>query len=115
MDDKCSTLAHCVFLGPNLVWCQFMKRHILSRSSTKVEYQNLVSLIAEITWLRSLLSELQIPLAKPHLVWCNNLNNVLFFENLVLHKRTKQIELDLYFVREKGHLEESRGSPYPLS
>ena len=77
-----------------------MKRHILSRSSTKVEYQNLVSLIAEITWLRSLLSELQIPLAKPHLVWCNNLNTVLLFANLVLHKRTNQIELDLYFIHE---------------
>ncbi|RVX22010.1 Retrovirus-related Pol polyprotein from transposon RE1 [Vitis vinifera] len=57
-------------------------------------------LVVEITWLRSLLSELQLLLAKPPLVWCDNLSTVLLSANPVLHARTKHIELDLYFVRE---------------
>ena len=59
------------------------------------------SVVVEITWLRSLLSELQCPLVKPPLVWCDNLSTVLLSANPVLHARTKHIELDLYFVREK--------------
>ncbi|KAL6345227.1 hypothetical protein AAG906_015710 [Vitis piasezkii] len=49
-------------------------------------------------------NELQIPLAKPPLVWCDNLSTVLLSVNPILHARTKHIELDLYFVRERAIL-----------
>ena len=80
---------------------QSKKQHTVSRSSIEAEYRSLASLAVEITWLRSLLSELQLPLAKPSLVRCDNLSTVLLFANPVLHARTKHIALDLYFVCEK--------------
>ena len=80
---------------------QSKKQHTVSRSSTEPEYRSLASLVAEITWLRSLLSELQLPLAKPPLVWCDNLSTILLSANPIFHARTKHIKLDLYFVREK--------------
>ncbi|RVW84060.1 Retrovirus-related Pol polyprotein from transposon RE1 [Vitis vinifera] len=92
---------HCVFLGPNLISWQSKKQHTVSRSSIEAEYRSLAGLVAEITWLRSLLSELQLLRAKPPLVWCDNLSTVLLSANPVLHARTKQIEFNLYFVREK--------------
>ena len=67
----------------------------------QVEYRSLVRLTTEITWLTALLSELRITLPRTPAVWCDNLSTVLLSANPILHARTKQIELDLYFVREK--------------
>lgn len=73
----------------------------MSRSSTKAEYRSLANLVAEITWVQSLLQELGVPETKVPIVWCDNLSAVMLAANPVLHARTKHIELDLYFVREK--------------
>lgn len=48
-----------------------------------------------------MLSELHVPEKKTPVLWCDNLSTVLLAANPVLHARTKHIELDLYFVREK--------------
>lgn len=37
----------------------------------------------------------------PPVLWCDNLSTVLLSANPIQHARTKHIELDLFFVREK--------------
>uniref|UniRef100_A0A803NS27 Uncharacterized protein n=1 Tax=Cannabis sativa TaxID=3483 RepID=A0A803NS27_CANSA len=71
------------------------------RSSTEAEFRSLANVVAKLTWLHSLLFELHATLPRPQVLWCDNLSTVLLTVNLVLHARTKHIELDLYFVREK--------------
>ena len=61
----------------------------------------MASVVAEVTWLNSLLEELQVKTARIPEVWCDNLSTVHLSANPVLHARTKHVELDLYFVREK--------------
>ena len=59
-------------------------------------------MVAEITWLVSLLKELRVEMqGSPPVVWCDNLTTVQLAANPVLHARTKHLELDLYFVWEK--------------
>ena len=100
-DDRRSTSSYCAFLGENLVSWYFKKQHTIFRSSTEAEYRNLTIIVAELTWLTYLLEELRVATTKIPIIWCDNLSTVQLATNPVLHARTKHVELDLYFVREK--------------
>jgi len=73
---------------------------VVARSSTEAEYRSMALIVAEVTWIQSLLSELQVAHSKP-LILCDNTSTVSLAHNPVLHSRTKHMELDLFFVREK--------------
>jgi hypothetical protein len=55
---------------------------------------------ADLLWIQSLLQELHVPFLTPTLL-CDNLSAVALSHNPILHSRTKHMELDLHFVREK--------------
>jgi hypothetical protein len=51
--------------------------------------------------MRQLLHELYSPLQRATLVSCDNVNAVYLSTNLVQHQRTKHVDIDLHFVRER--------------
>jgi len=63
---------------------------------------------AECIWLRQLLSELHYPILKATVAFCDNVSAVYMSANPVHHKRTKHIELDIHFVRERVQAGELR-------
>ena len=100
-DDRSSTSSYCVFLGANLVSWYSKKQHTISHLSTEAKYRSLANIVAELTQITSLLDEVRVSITKRPIVWCNNLSTLQLVANPVLHDRTKHVELDLYFVREK--------------
>jgi hypothetical protein len=59
------------------------------------------NVVAEASWLLQLLHELHSPLQRASLVYCDNVNAVYLSTNLVQHHRTKHVEIDLHFIRER--------------
>jgi len=73
----------------------------LSRSNAEAEYRGVANVVVESCWLGNLLLELQCPIRKATLVYCDNINAVYLSGNPIQHQRTKHIEMDIHFVREK--------------
>ena len=61
----------------------------------------MASAIAELTWLSFLLRDIGVPLLDPPRLFCDNLSALHMTVNPVFHSRTKHIQLDYHFVREK--------------
>lgn len=90
-DDRCSTSGLFVYLSANLVSWQSKKQSTVSRSSTEAGYRSLAQLVAEITWIQSLLSELKINEDNKPKIWCDNLSLVMLAANPILHHIMKHI------------------------
>ncbi|GJY22904.1 ribonuclease H-like domain-containing protein [Tanacetum coccineum] len=98
---------YCVFLGDNLLTWSSKRQDTLSRSSAEAEYRGVANVVAETAWIRNLLRELHTPLFTETLVYCDNVSVVYMSANPVQHQRTKHIEIDIHFVRDKvaaGHV-----------
>jgi hypothetical protein len=73
----------------------------VSRSSTEAEYRSMALATAELYWIRMLFKELGIDISSTPTLWCDNISAIALASNPVFHARTKHVEIDYHFIREK--------------
>ncbi|KAE8698181.1 Calcium-dependent ARF-type GTPase activating protein family isoform 2 [Hibiscus syriacus] len=98
-----SVTGFCVKLGDSLLSWKSKKQNTSARSSVEAEYRSMEMTAAEIVWLTGLLNELGFKNTRPAKLMCDNKAALQIAANPVFHERTKHIEMDCHFVREKIH------------
>jgi Reverse transcriptase (RNA-dependent DNA polymerase) len=112
--DRKSTTGFCTIVGRNLITWKSKKQNIVARSSAEAEYRAMASTASELIWVRQVLADLNITNHEPIKIFCDNQAVRHIASNPVFHERTKQIEVDCHFVREKIQAKEIE-TPYVKS
>lgn len=101
IEGRRSTAGYFTFVGGNLVTWRSKKQNIVTRSSAEAEFRGMADGICETLWLKFLLRDLGVPLKEPITLYCDNKAARDIAHNPVQHDRTKHVEVDRFFIKEK--------------
>ena len=100
MIDRRSTFGYCTFIGGNLVTWRSKKQNVVARSSAKAEFRLVAHGICEV-WVKRILDGLKVPILSPIKAYCDNKATISIAHDPILHNRTKHVEVDKHFSKEK--------------
>ena len=73
----------------------------MARSSAKAEFRAMALGLSELLWLKIVLEDPKIPSHRQMKLFCDNQSAISIAHNPVQHNRTKHVEIDRHFIKEK--------------
>ena len=101
MKSRRSTTGYVFFLHKSVVSWKYKQQTTVATSSTEEEYMALYSATQEAVWLRLLLSDFGCALGEATKIYEDNQGCISLVKNPVFHSRTKHIDIEFDFLREK--------------
>ncbi|GKA03505.1 retrovirus-related pol polyprotein from transposon TNT 1-94 [Tanacetum coccineum] len=89
----------CQILGGKLVRWSAKKKSSMAMSSAEAEYVATVGCCAQVLWIKSQLAYYDV-LDDKVPIFCDNTSVIAISNNLVLHYRTKHIDIRYHFIRD---------------
>ena len=77
------------------------KQNVVARSSAEAEFRAMAQGMCKQLWLKIVLEDLKIKWDGPMRLYCDNKSAINITHNPVQHDRTKHIEIDRHFIKEK--------------
>ncbi|KAM2000679.1 hypothetical protein ACFX16_007955 [Malus domestica] len=94
-------VGYFVIVRGNLVsWCS-KKQKVVARSSAEAEYRSMAHGVCELLWVKNLLRDLGFRPKHVMRLHCDNKAAIDIAHNPVQHDRTKHVEVDRHFIKEK--------------
>ena len=101
LESRRSVTGYTVKFGDALISWKSKKQETVARSSTEAEFRAMAYTLAEITWLEGLYKELGVNIKQPIQLFCDSKAAIQIAANPIFHERTKHIDIDCHFVRER--------------
>ena len=99
--DRRSTTGYVFMLGDGAISWNSKKQPTIALSTTEAEYMAISQCTREALWLRQLMSDVGLEQEKSTLVMCDNQGAIALVKNPTHHSRSKHIDIQHHFIREK--------------
>jgi transposase InsO family protein len=106
VDDRRSTTGFTFMLGGGSVCWNSKKQATVALSTTEAEYIAAAQATKEAVWMRQLLADLGYEQVHPTIIHDDNQGCLALIRNPAFHNRTKHIDIQHHFIREKVEKQE---------
>lgn len=101
LDTRRSTSGYIFFISEGPISWASKRQSTVALSSTEAEYMALTQAAKEAIWLRRLLAELGFRTQEPTIIHEDNQSAIALAKNPVYHARSKHIDIQHHFIRDK--------------
>ena len=100
-NDRRSTTGYVFYVGMGAISWNSKRQPTIALSTVEAEYMAATQCIKEATWLRQLLADVGYVQEEATTIMCDNQGCISLAKNPTHHSRTKHIDVQHHFIREK--------------